>query len=193
MGLLNITAKASRAINSRPATIVLVVLGIVACILLFPRLYADGGISRKEALGEAVVVFVPLLFAKLLNLLLLSFSDFALSRSPEKRITQASTAKAKARIFRILAERKNKYCFLDSVTLGSERHLLSAARKIAKAFGANNEPPSIIMCEDPFVLIRVSASWRPGTHEECTMLHMHSSDARGHVLSKLISSSLETA
>ncbi len=184
MGTLKFFVQACRALNSRPATIILYVAGFIASILLFPRLYVDG-LSRKEALSEIVVIFVPLLFAKLLNLTMLSFVDFSLSGSRESYKYRTSVEKARARTLRILLEKKDRCYTLDSVSLGSERLFLNAAAAILKAAGAKGSPPAVIVGEEPFVLARVTAEGADGVKAQ-----FYSQDQRGQVLAKLISSSI---
>ena len=186
MGTLKTFTRACRALNSRPATIILYVAGFVASILLFPRLYVDG-LSRKEALAEIVFIFIPLLFAKLLNLTILSFVDFSLSHSREVYRFRASMEKARARTLRILVEKKIACYTLDSVALGIERLLLNAAAGVIGAAGVKGTPPVVIAGEDPFVLVRITAEG------EGVKAQFYSQDTKGQVLAKIISSSIEAA
>lgn len=184
--MLKLFVQACSKLNSRPATIILYVAGFVASILLFPRLYVDG-FTRREALSEIVVIFVPLLFAKLLNLTMLSFVDFSLSRSRESYRYRTSVEKARARTLRILLEKKNKCYALDSVALGSERMFINAAASVLMAAGVKGSPPVVIVGEEPFVLARITAE------NEGVKAQFYSQDKKGEVLAKIISSSIEAA
>ena len=190
MGTLKVFTQACRTLNSRPATIILFVAGFAASILLFPRLYVDG-LSRREALSEIVVIFVPLLFAKLLNLTILSFVDFSVSRSIEAYRYRTSLEKARARALRILFEKKIPCYALDSAALGSERIFLNAAAGVLRACGVKGNPPIIIAGEEPFVLVRLTA--QTAAEGEGVKAHFYSQDQKGVVLAKIISSSIEAA
>ncbi|MFH1106932.1 MAG: hypothetical protein V1787_03475 [Candidatus Micrarchaeota archaeon] len=189
MGTLRLAVKACSALNSRPVTIILIVAGFVISILAFPKLYSDG-LSRKEAFAEVLFIFVPLLFGKLTSLTLLSFVDFTLGKSQESYRYRLNIEKARARVIRIMVEKKVRSYSLDSMALGSERLFLTAAAYILHAAGVKGEPPLVIVGENPFVLVRMRRQPVAADEEEGISAQLHYDDQKGQVLSKLISSTL---
>ncbi|MEK6953881.1 MAG: hypothetical protein AABX01_02665, partial [Candidatus Micrarchaeota archaeon] len=92
------STRAIRLLNQRPFTIVLFIAGIVSAAVLVPSLTGDG-VTKREAFGTILLVFLPYLILKGVILIMLLMLDISINFSAKKvAVYRLNYEKAKVRM-----------------------------------------------------------------------------------------------
>ncbi|MBU1197549.1 hypothetical protein KJ765_03470 [Candidatus Micrarchaeota archaeon] len=189
MGGLESAYDAIEIMSARALSILLIIAGIVLAILLFPELYHEG-LGKKDIVIEILVIFLPYLTLKVLTLLLAAWIEISASTHHDyQRQYGMGVEKAKARLFRILYEKKARYYFLSNTALGIERALLIPIQEILANTSKWNGMPIVIITKRPFMVIHIRHRWEK--ERDLVEIQIAAEDPPARILAKVITSSLE--
>ncbi|HLC48075.1 MAG TPA: hypothetical protein VJI13_03285 [Candidatus Norongarragalinales archaeon] len=176
---------AIRLFNQRAFTIVLFIAGFLAASVLVPSLLEEG-VTKREALGAFLMIFLPYLVLKGVILVLLLVLDIAINFSARRSyIYRLNFEKAKARVAKFYLDRNVTYTKVDNFEFGIERYLVSVMQRYLA--GSKFNYPANFISSNPFVVTRVYDR-KDGT-TQVKVLYEEEKDAE--IMGRLIIASLE--
>ncbi|MEK6953882.1 MAG: hypothetical protein AABX01_02670 [Candidatus Micrarchaeota archaeon] len=149
--VLRVLSKVFRVVNSSYSMMLVILLGSPISVYIF-RDYLVSPDVKNQLLLIMVVVLLPFLLYKALLYFLLALFDFILISSTDyDKEFDVDIEKVRARITKVLVERKVKYQSLDAIALGLEKDVLTWVRRVLHL----RFPLIYVATDRPFAVIRV--------------------------------------
>ncbi|MFH1750266.1 MAG: hypothetical protein ABH863_01155 [Candidatus Micrarchaeota archaeon] len=150
-GFLRLLAKTFRVVNSSYSMMLAILLGSPISVFIF-RDYIVSPDVKYQFLLTIVVVLLPFLLYKALLYFMLALFDFILITSTDyDKEYDVNVEKVRARVTKVLVERKVKYQSLDAIALGLERETLNYLRSLLHL----RFPLIYVATDRPFVVIKI--------------------------------------
>ncbi len=140
-------------LNQRAFTIMLFLVGIAGGVVLYPSLIEEG-VTKREAVGLILMVFLPYLIFKGVILLLILALDVSTNFSAKKADTyKMNYEKAKARVAKIFIDKNVAFTKVDNFEFGIERYLVIVLQKYLT--GTKFNYPANFISVNPFIVARL--------------------------------------
>ncbi|HLC48076.1 MAG TPA: hypothetical protein VJI13_03290 [Candidatus Norongarragalinales archaeon] len=150
-GILQMLAKVFRVVNSSFSMMLVILLGSPLSVYIFRDVLTSTDVSN-QFLMTVIVVLLPFLLYKALLYLLLTLFDFILiSNTDYDKEYDVDIEKVRARVTKVLVERKVNYQSLDTIALGLEKSALIWIRGVLHL----RFPLIYVATERPFVVIKI--------------------------------------
>ncbi|MFH1750265.1 MAG: hypothetical protein ABH863_01150 [Candidatus Micrarchaeota archaeon] len=183
--LVKTSTMAIRLLNQRLFTILLFILGFLAAAVLVPSLLLDG-VTKREAFGVVLLIFLPYLILKGVILTLLLLLDILINFSAKRAfLYRLSYEKVKARVAKFYLDKNIQFTKLDNFEFGIERYLVAVMQQYL--MGSKFNYPTNFISRTPFVVVRIYDR-KDGT-TQVKVLYEESKEAE--IFGRLIIASLE--
>ncbi|MBI5225530.1 hypothetical protein HY989_06690 [Candidatus Micrarchaeota archaeon] len=167
-------------LNQRAFTILLFLVGIGGVALFAPQAIFDG-VTKREAAGIILLVFLPYLILKAIVLLLLLALDISINFSANTTYTyKVNYEKAKARVAKLLLDRNVNFTKLDNFELGVERYLVSVMQRYLT--GTKFNYPTNFISKSPFIVIRIYDLKNGSTQVKVIFEEEHDAEVNGRLV-----------
>ncbi|MFH0971222.1 MAG: hypothetical protein ABIG96_00940 [Candidatus Micrarchaeota archaeon] len=150
--VLKLLAKVFRVVNNSLSMAIAILLGSPVSVFLFRNELVSPNVEHQFLL-TVFVVLLPFLLYKALLYFLLALFDFILIASTDYDKTyDVNIEKVRARVTKVMLERKVNYQSLETIALGVERYALQKLRNVLHL----RYPLIYVATDRPFVVIKIS-------------------------------------
>lgn len=195
--VLKLLARTFSVINNSLSMGLVILLGSPLSVFIFKDLLLSPGVQNQFLLTVFIVLLPFLLYKAVLYALLAMFDFILISTTDYDRVFEVNMEKVRARVTKVLVERKVRYQSLETIALGLEKEFLRYVRS-----HLHLKYPLIYVATDrPFVVVKIFKALR-STRMSNLMRQVEGKEAVGvrifseeenqaKVLSKVIINSLE--
>lgn len=195
--VLQLLAKVFRVVNSSYSMMLVILLGSPLSVYIFRDLMVSPDVKNQFLMTVIIVVLPFLLYKALLYLMLAAFDFILIGNTDYDKEYEVNMEKVRARVTKVLVERKVSYQSLETIALGLEKDLLHWLRSLLHL----RFPLIYVATERPFVVIKISRAMeslkmvnliRQVENKERVGVRIFTEDAGdAKVLAKVIINSLE--
>ncbi len=181
------STKAIRLLNQRAFTILLFVAGIAAATQLVPSVLMEG-VTKREAFGILLMVFLPYLIMKGIILILLLILDISINFSAKREFQyRINSEKVKARVVKLFVDKNISFTKVDNFEFGIERYFVAVMQRLMT--GTKFSYPSNIISNKPFAVTRVYDLKNGNTQVKV----LYEEEKEAEIIGRLIVATLEAA
>ncbi|MFH0971543.1 MAG: hypothetical protein V1835_03160 [Candidatus Micrarchaeota archaeon] len=149
--VLKLLAKVFRVVNNSLSMSLTIAIGSPFSVYLFRDSLSSPTVEHQFAVTVIVVLLPFLLYKALLYTLLATFDCILTLTTDYNKIYDVDMEKVRARVTKVMVERKVSYQSLETIALGLERELLKWVRKIFHL----RYPLIYVATERPFVVVKI--------------------------------------
>lgn len=148
---MKLLARLFRVVNNSYSLMLTILIGSPITVYVF-REYVNAPQVEHQFLLTVTLVLLPfLLYKALLYFLLALFDAILIAMTDYDRVYEVNVEKVKARVTKVMVERKVKYQSLETIALGLERNFLQWVR----ATFHWRYPLIYVATDRPFVVIKI--------------------------------------
>ncbi|MFH1257449.1 MAG: hypothetical protein V1658_00770 [Candidatus Micrarchaeota archaeon] len=149
--VLKVLSKVFRVVNNSTSMSLAILIGSPISVYLFADLLNSPSVEHHFLL-TVIIVLLPFLLYKMLLYFLLACFDFILIATTDfNKSYDVDMEKVRARVTKVMMERKVAYQSLETIALGLEKDLLQKMRQILHM----KYPLIYVATDKPFVVVKI--------------------------------------
>ena len=149
--VLKLLARIFRVVNKSSSLFLVILIGSIISLAIFWDIVNRPDVAHRITL-VSIVVLLPFLMYKMFLYFLLTLFDFILIANTDyDKVYEVDMEKVRARVLKVMEERKVRYQSLEAIALGMERKFLTRMR----GFLHLKFPLIYVATDKPFVVIKI--------------------------------------